>query len=209
MQNKTQNWIIQAIASGAIKATVFQATLVALPFVVASMTAVAGSMQSIPWMWVLMATSVAFASVAVGVLRFHEVLGRLRVEGKLFCECPRIALEISNQGICLGVALRSTADVPIEFEVEDMKTELMGVYPPKKAYPRKNFIVPPNGVAWFDDYEVQIGEQVSTTVTGVVEMQIRYGKPARLKHQLHIKKQVVIRFSDKGVIDAFAWNDAS
>ena len=61
-----RNWITKALAQGGLKAIAFTIVKLALPFVGASLTVVTGYLSGvpIPWMWIIMASSVSFAGIA-------------------------------------------------------------------------------------------------------------------------------------------------
>lgn len=206
-----KSWIVRALASGVLKAVAFYLATVAGPFIAAAVTFAAGAIDnSVSWMWVFMASSLTFAGTAVGILRFYELLQKTRVEGNLNCLSPSIGIDLNEpNGICLGLNLQSNGDVPIEFEVQSVRTKLQDKYPPNKPFELKKFIIPPRGVAFFNDYAINVDPPKSASVEGLVDMEIKYGRPGNLKYSLRIKRQVFLKFGSERQLENIAWNEVS
>lgn len=206
-----KNWIVRALASGVLKAIAFYVATVAGPFVVAAATFAAGAIDnSVSWMWVFMATSVAFAGAVVGILRFYELLQKTRIDGNLNCVSPSIGMDLNEpNGIWLGVNLQSNGDVPIEFEVQSLRTRLQGKYPPNKPYELKKLTIPPRGFAFFNDHAINVDPPSSASVAGLIDMEIKYGRPGNLKYSLRIKRQVFLKFGSERQLENIAWTEMS
>lgn len=205
-----KGWMIRALSSGALKAIAYQVTTFVLPFLLATMTFVAGLVDEtkIPWMWILMATGVSFAAGLVGVLRFYELLNKTRVEGKLIFAEVRPFIR-SDHEVAIGIFLKSQAEFPIEFEVVEINTKLLDKYPPKRPFDLKRFPIPPHGFGHFIDHAIEIGRPVSTTAEARIDATIKYGRPGNLKHELEIKRQGIVKFDGEGRIEGSGWNQAA
>lgn len=201
------HWIAKALASGAIKALAYQLVTVAMPFLVAGLTLAAGRIGGdVPWMWALMATSLSFGGVAAGTFYVLEVVRQRAVDGRLACVSPRVAIDMQSGGVCLGVDLRSLADVPVDFEVKLIRTELGGSYAPSKPFERTSFVIPPQGVAFFNDHAIkpQLAGSGPEVVEGSVDATILYGRPGSRKYTLKVRRKMYLNFSVDGQVVAIA-----
>jgi hypothetical protein len=60
-----------------------QLILWSLPFLLSAMTVLAGYLQSVPWMYVIVAATFVFACAAAGALRLSEFRARITAQNKL------------------------------------------------------------------------------------------------------------------------------
>ena len=157
-----------------------------------------------------MAASLTFGGASAGAFYVFELVKRRAIEGRLACVSPRIALDIVSGEVSLGVNLQSLADVPIEFEIKQIRTEVAGSYPPSKPFDLSTFVIPPLGVAFFSDFGIKVALQagVSEVKEGTVRASVLYGRPGSRKYNLDIKRKVHLRYDAAGIIEAFSWNEA-
>ena len=160
-------------------------------------------------MWALMATSLSFGGVAAGTFFVFELVGRRAVDGRLACSSPRVAIDIRAGGVCLGVDLKSLADVPVDFEVKLIRTELAGQYASSKPFERSSFVIPPQGVAFFNDHAIKpnltgLGPEV---VEGSVNATILYGRPGNRKYTLVVRRKMYLSFGVDGQVVAIAQSE--
>jgi len=171
---------------------------------------IAGWKEDIPTPYLLAACSLIFASACWAALQTSILLDRSRVKDRLNFTRMRIGRNINGPGMFLGVDLHSQASVPIEMEVQEVKTRIGNRVPTNTQFPVRKLLVPPFGNAWFDDHVIDIGQPpVSSTLEAFAEFRITYGRPGRLKYELPIKKQVVLAFNAEGLFEHASWQDAA
>src|ERR1051326_4281069 len=148
VRESDRGWIAKNLASGGLKAIGFYIVKLALPFIVASLAVLSGYLSAvpIPWMWIIMASSVAFAGVAGGILWFDQLRERNRVKGKLNYALLRVGRNIAAPNeLFLGVELASIAATAVAVELESIRTRI-GTYVPYKTQRDVNTItVAPHG----------------------------------------------------------------
>ena len=211
MSKSNDGWLAKAAASGVVKAIAYHAATAALPFVLAALTLIIGRLgDGASWMWALMAASLTFGGTSAGVFYVFELVGRRAIEGKLACVSPRIAVDIKSGEPSLGINLQSLADVPIEFEVKQIRTEVAGSYSASKPFDLATFVIPPRGVGFFNDYGIKVVLQggVSEVKEASVRAVVLYGRPGSRKYSLDIRRQVHLRYNGEGNIEAVSWNEA-
>ena len=175
---------------------------------------VIGWLQDIPWFYLcvgVVGVGLLFGSVSTGLLRFDEWRYRKRVADKLTFNSVRVSKSLDDTGgvksIRLGFKVNSTAMFSIQFKVTKLNTQFGKFYPPKKEYKVKEFTVPPHGIAFFDDYNIEIQGQSDGVFEGQIKCRLEYGKPGRLDNVLDINKKVFFQFNDKGDIEKSRWID--
>lgn len=206
------DWLAKAAASGVVKAISYHAATTALPFLLAAMTLIAGRLgDGASWMWSLMAASLAFGGSSAGFFYLFEFVGKRAIDGRLSCESPRVSIDIVSGKPCLGINLQSSADVPVEFEVSQIKTEVSGVYPQSKPFDLATFLIPPRGIGFFNDFSisVELKEGIAEVREGSVSAIVKYGKAGNRKYILEIKRKVHLRYSAEGNIEAVSWNEGT
>jgi hypothetical protein len=175
------------------------------------MTALLGvyAKPAIPWMYIWVAALISFAMVSGGMLWFSQIIDRNRVRDKLGFLSVNTSRNIRGAGVILGINLKSSASMPIEFKVEQIVTRV-GNRVPDNANHSASFTIPPEGVGWFNDNVIDIGPPPKPgTLEGFIECKVRYGKPGNLKYEIPIKKQVVLAFNNDGLLERGYWNDAA
>src|SRR5690242_10811907 len=158
MANRDKHWIRRAAAAGSIKAIAYHVVLTyVFPIGAPGVTGLVGYVQGYPWMFHLVAASLTFGGTATGLVRFDEWLARRSIKEKLTFSGIRVAKDIRRKGFTIGVTFNSSADVSIEFEIEEISTRLANRVPEKRSFDVTSFIVPPRGRVWFDDHIIDIG----------------------------------------------------
>ena len=211
MSKSNDGWLAKAAASGIVKAITYHVATAALPFVLAALTLIVGRLSDgASWMWALMAASLTFGGTSAGVFFIFELVGKRAIEGKLACVSPRIAVDIKSGEPSLGINLQSLADVPIEFEVKQIRTEVAGIYSASKPFDLATFLIPPRGVGFFSDYGIKVVLQggVSEVKGASVSAVVLYGSSGNRKFSLDIKRKVHLRYNAEGNIEAVSWNEA-
>jgi hypothetical protein len=193
--------LARAAAGGAVKAVAQHVTLTyIIPLGLPLVTGYLAHLRGVPWDQVLLFGGIMFAAVAHGLVKFDDWFNRRRVKDKLVVGNVRVLRDEAGPGIALGIELHNTAGFPVEFEGVDIRTKINNRVPPSIPYQRSNHTLQPDGVGQFDDHIIDFGDPPKPgTLEGFVEMEIRYGRPGRLRHTLIIKKHVVIVFNDDGL----------
>lgn len=170
--------------------------------------ALLGWAQGAPIMYVWVGTCLAFAAATTGVLRLEEWLARRRVEDKLVLAQCRFARHVGGGGnFALGFAVNNRADFPIQFEIEDLRTQIDNRVPPPVSGPisPRRVTVSPGGVGWWDDQLIKISPPRPGVITGEIEFRIRYGRVGRPRYKLSGRHRVSVQFSDAGEPGPLAW----
>ena len=212
MSNSNDGWLAKAAASGIVKAIAYHAATAVLPFFLAALTLLFGRLgDGASWMWSLMAASMTFGGTSAGMFYVFELAGRRAIDGKLVCVSPRIATDITTGDPSLGFNLQSMADVPVEFEVKQIRTEIAGVYSASKPFDLATFVIPPRGAGFFSDYGITVLLQggVSEVKEASIRAVVCYGSTGSRKYNLDIKRKVHLRYNADGIIDGVAWNEAT
>jgi hypothetical protein len=108
---------------------------------------VAGWKEGIPTPYLLAACSLIFGCVSWGLSQIGLLLDRTKVRDNLNFSAIRVGRNIHGSGIFMGCNFASRANVPIEFDVQEIKTRLHNMVPEKSSFAVTKFVVPPNGVA--------------------------------------------------------------
>jgi hypothetical protein len=172
-------------------------------------TVAIGYASGIPWFWIWLGALAAFAFISNGLLRFAEWRYSRQVQDKFLFHRVNMGRSIHGDGIVIGVEFYNKATFPIEFEIDQIRTRL-GDKVPRQNKSRKpsKYVIPPDGVAWYYDYPIQIDPPSPGTVEGFLEYEIHYGRPSALSYNLVGKKQVIASFNDNGILTGAVWNDA-
>jgi hypothetical protein len=209
MSKQGAGWVARALASGVLKWIAFQAAALVGPLLLGLATIAIGRVgDGTPWMWAIAAGALTFGGCAAGLHFMLAVAARYRVKGRLALSSPRIAVELASGELALGVNLQSLADVPIEFEIKQLRTQLAGVFAPNKPYTNTVIEIPPNGQGWFVDHVISIGRKWAPgeVVSGQVIAIIAYGRPGSRTHILEARTAVHVKFSAEGSPEASAWD---
>ena len=204
--SKMAEGAIQTLTGVALQAWV-------LPSISASVTGIIGWLSSVEWFYVWLGAGFMFVTTTTGLLRFDEWRTRVTARDKLTFSTVRVRKKLSEDGsigaIGFGFQFRNTAIFPMQFSVQDMQTELMGVYPPKKAYDNDTIAVSPSGVCWFDDHMIELKDvsRKGKLAEGTIFVRLKYGRPENLRHTLKLKKKVFLKFDDRGDVQMGEWYD--
>jgi hypothetical protein len=207
---RNAGWIWSSLAAGSLRAVAFQLTLsYLLPIGIPVLIGYLGLVQGLPWMHVAVGVGLMFACVTTGLVRLDDWLERRRVRDKLTFASIRFGRNISGPGMFLGVVLNSRASVPVEFEVVEVRTKIGDRVPTKTKFEVTRVIVPVGSNAWFDDHVIDIGTPPKQgSLEGFVEFRFKYGRVGALKHDLIVKKQVLLAFNGAGQFERGSWHDA-
>ena len=180
-------WKVFRKAKNAIQFLSWEAIQIwVLPSLSVPATVLIGWLQGIPWFYVYIAAGFMFASVTIGILRLDEWKSRRTAKDKLSFSHVRIATEVSEYGyidsIGLGFQLTNLASFPMQFDVDEINSELMGLYPPKKNFEKTSVVIPANGIGWFCDHCIKLDEVPTEPriMEGILSVNIKYGRRATL-----------------------------
>jgi hypothetical protein len=205
--NDDRSWIAKALASGLLKWVGLQLATLGAPIALALGTLLIGWLQNGPWMWSITAAALAFGGSAAGVHHTLDIISRYRVAGKVVFAGPRVAIDMKTGQVALGINVLSTAEVPVEFEVKSIRTNLGTSYAANKPYGLAVFEMPPRGQGWFVDHAIPATNDPSdpAVASGSVIATVAYGRPGARKHELAIRCGVHLKRGDAGAIEAASW----
>lgn len=174
----------------------------------------------VPLMWILMATSLAFAGTVHGALRGAEYLERKNPLGKLRFIKSHVAVDLSPgpspnrqqrragiqpQGVPrvdraqLGVQVQNRADFPLSVILERAESEIEGVTPPRTQYPKPAVQVPPGATINVADTRMDINLQAERLM-GKYKITLKYGLPGKEHFELTHATTVEIKVHPLGII---------
>jgi hypothetical protein len=214
-------WIAGFEAIRAIVQSDFVRTLL-WPYFGAAMTAVAGYLQNVPWMWVIMASALTFMAILQGMLRGAELIDRKNPLNKLRLVETVVNYDLhpTSDGIVyavrgagappgpprsiariqLGVRLLNRASFPISVVIESAETEIEGKLPPRIKYPSPPLPLLPGTGGVFHDGTIDVGSIPCGEVTGKMDLRIKYGLPGKERFRMNFIGTIRIYFFPDGRI---------
>jgi hypothetical protein len=204
-------WLAKNMAAGAVRAFAFHVTVVyIIPLGIPAVTIYLGFVQGLPWMYIVVGACVAFAGISAGLVRFDDWREKRRVDGKIGFVQVRSSADTTKPSVALGALFQSTAAIPIEVEIEEVRTQVDSRVPANRTFEKTKFTVPPHGNLFFDDHRIEIAQYPRTgTLSGIVEFRLRYGRQGNMKYIFHIKKNTVLTFDAEGRYIGGSWSDAA
>ena len=211
-------WTGHAEAIHAIAQAEFVRTLL-LPLVTAMATGTAGILGHIPLMWVFMATAVAFAGAAVGILSASTYLERKNPAHKLTVIKNLFNFELvpitgpsrkhrraaTAQGGApavpafrhfvkgqLGFEVWNRSSFPMSIIVIAAETEIEGLKPPRAKYPKPPVIIQPSTTMWVHDDAIDLDNMLCDNLDGAMDITVKYGLPGKEHFEIHQKGTVEI-----------------
>jgi hypothetical protein len=209
-ENRNKGWLARAFASGAIKAIVHHIFVVyVIPLGTPLVVAYIGHLEGYPWFIILVGSSLAFSGVTTGLVRLDDWIERRRVKGKLQFAQISVGRDINSQGIFVGINLINKSAIPIDMTFTEVRTRVGNQVPLDTKFNNSELTIPPSGIGWLNDHAINLANIPKPgTLEGFAEFRIKYGRPGNLKHDLTIKKAIVVRFNSDGFLEAVSWNDA-
>jgi hypothetical protein len=141
-----------------------------------------GFFQSMPLMWIVLAT----IWTAIGILILPVVFLLWKYlgwpEGKLIYQSARIMRRdplASNERyeVMLGFQLQNNAYFPMEVHIARLRTVLSNTVPPDDPFLKDSFVVDPQQTFYFDDWPIYLkAPPANCIVTGTIEFEVKYGK---------------------------------
>lgn len=182
-----------------------------LPTVLPVVIAVIGVAQNIPWFYVLVGASLAFAGVSSGLLRFSEWTYRNRVEDKLVFQGIQVISKLDEHQNTVGVNFRinltNAALFPIGFKVEEFYSKCCGKYPSKTKPLKETILLQPGCTGFFADGHINTGRLSVGAHKGEFACKINYGRKDNLKFELNLKQSVEISVDNIGQIYTYEGYD--
>jgi len=190
-----------------------------LPTVIALATGAAGIAGHIPLMWVIMATAVAAAASAVGILNASTYLERknpaykLQVLKHLFNfdlvpvgppnrkhrraanaqgGAPAVPAHRHFVRGQLGFEVWNRGSFPISVILISAETEIEGEKPPRGKLPKEPTIVQPGTTIWIHDDPIDLKNMDCDNLDGIIDMTVKYGLPGKESFEIRQKGTVEI-----------------
>jgi hypothetical protein len=189
------------------------------PWLLAMLTGLTGYFGGQPWMWVLMASALAFMGTIVGI--FYAGIYRDRnspVNKVLYMgtqvnydltPLPRKSRRAQATGaapartidkIQIGVALHNSARFPIEVTLHTAETEMEGERPPRTMFPKQPSIVLPSNTVFIMDDPIDMDGHPCEKLEGHMALTVKYGIPGKEKHELQFNGRVEALMRPEGFI---------
>lgn len=202
-----KGWVTKALAQGGLRAIAFLAVKFALPFLVAAMTFTAGYLSSvpIPWMWIIMATSLSFAGVAAAVLFFDQLLERSRVKDRLqfrniFVGFDKTIDQKNVEAVQLGFVVANSASFPVSYLVKRVVSTADATAATRGTILNWGGTVPPGGADTFKDRTIEL-KIPKSAMDATLEFEILYGREGSEKYPLSRNLNIGLRYdATKGVL---------
>ena len=208
---------IRAIFAGEVARTILW------PFVVAGITMFSGIFGGLPWMWILMATAVAFAAIVHGLLRGSEYIERKNPGGKLrFTQvaygCDLVPIPQQNRQqrragqqpqfpqrfidrVQLGIEVHNDASFPLSVIFAEAESEFEDVRPPRTNYPKAAITIPPKVTMRFMDERMAMNNfPYQPELAGKVSVKLLYGLPGKETFELSHESTIEMRMHPSGMI---------
>jgi hypothetical protein len=195
----------------AVAATVHHvAVTYVLPLGLTALAAIGSYSEGLSLTTAIVACSLTFGGVTTGLVRFDEWRDRRRVSDKLNLTNAYVGKEMRGPELFVGVAFANTASVPVDFEVSQIRSRIgttVPVNPNDGAYGT----IPAHGNGWVHDGGIQIAAPPKPgTLEGFVEARIMYGRAGgKRKHELLVKKHLIVAFDGNGLYQGSTWHDAA
>jgi len=208
-----------------------------VPTVTAIATGGAGFMGGFPLMWIFMATSVAGASAALGILSASTYLERKNPAYKLqivknlfnFDLVPITAPNRKHRRAAtaqggapaavpaqrhflkgqLGFEVWNRASFPISVIVVAAETEIEEKKPPRATFPKKPGIIQPGTSVWIHDDAIDLGNMVCDNIDGKMDITVKYGLPGKEHFEMRQTGTVEIFMEPYGFFKGLYFHPAS
>ncbi len=207
-----------------------------VPTVTALATGGAGILGGLPLMWIFMATAVAGASAAIGILNASTYLERknpaykLQVVETVFSfdlfpisapnrkqrkaataqggspAIPAFRHLVRGQ---LGFRVGNRASFPISIIAFAAETEIEGLKPPRAKFPKKPMIIQPGAILWIHDDPIAFDNMICGNLDGIMDMTIKYGLPGKEHFEIVHKGTVEIFMEPYGLMKQVYFHPAS
>jgi hypothetical protein len=172
-----------------------------LPFLLALLTAVAGYLQPLPWVYVIVAATVVFAMTANGLLRLSELRARGTAQNKMSFQGIAVGASISRDRngrpktldtVQIGIILQNSAHFPMAYHVDSIETSFESIVNTNPDRTFRGTIIPANSTAIFRDASIDVKKLAldKTLYDGHIKVKVRYGLPGWEKHYVEQNSNV-------------------
>lgn len=212
-KNSDQGWVARALASGALRALGFYIVQYVLPFGVSALTFLTGYMNGQPWMWIIMASSLALFGVSGSILWLDQLRDRRRVAEKLLFIGPFIGIDKTSDGkaiqnIQIGFVLKNTASFPISYTVKKITTTADGTVPGKGQMNSWGALIQPGMETTFR-HTVIVLKQPATNFDATLEFELTYGRQGSEKYDMQRSIDMTVRYNPLDSNLNYPWLDAT
>lgn len=183
---------------------IYAGVLAMIPTAVAALAFVQGYMQEMPWMWVIMATSLTFAAATHAYLILSIWRDRRNPANKLVFSNLRYLKTVNAPQWSLGFAVQNSSTFPIEAELCQIATKIVDRVPLKTISTGQILFIPAGGQGWFDDFAIEVPTTPKTPIDGTLEATIKYGHPGKRKFEMKLRKWVTAASDEEG--NFLGWN---
>ncbi len=154
-----------------------------LPSLSVPVAVVIGWLSSAPWFLVYLGALFAFAMTATGLLRFSEWRFKVTAHHKLSFSKILLQKVVSDEGqmhsIKFGFYLYNAASFPIEYIIQEIRTDLDGEYSPNKEHEKDAYVIPAFAFGWFYNHAIplRLDHPTGKFVEGGLHAKLKYGRP--------------------------------
>ena len=158
----------------------------AWPPVLAALTIVAGYAEKVPWVVILPAAGLVFASVATGLLRFDELLQRRTTAHKLLFAGANVAFDIAKDangrptGIVTAqpvILLQNNASFPLHGILDEMDASVDSLVNQNPPPDIKSLEITPHSLMVYRDHPIDMkSRDAKERIDGRIKLKLRYGR---------------------------------
>jgi hypothetical protein len=186
-----------------------QLILWSLPFLLSAMTVLAGYLQSVPWMYVIVAATFVFACAAAGALRLSEFRARITAQNKLglpqilpaanFIRDKKTGKIKSIEKVQICMVLQNNAHFPMSYLVDELSTSFEGIVNARPNRDTRGADIPPLSQGWYRDTPIDVKQMAITKqiFEGHIKFKLRYGLPGNERHLMERDLNLTFIFDDK------------
>lgn len=207
-----------------------------VPTVTAVATGSAGLFSGLPLMWVLMATAVAGAAAAQGILAASTYLERKNPAYKLTViktlfnfgldsvsppnrrhrrsaaaqgGAPAVPAFRHFTKVQLGFEVWNRASYPLSLIVISAETEIEGLSPPRAKFPKDPVIIQPGTSMWVHDEPIPVDDMLCDNLDGKMDIIVKYGLPGKEKYEIRQHGTVEVFVEPYGQFKGIYFHPAS
>jgi hypothetical protein len=177
------------------------------PYVGAAVTLFTGYLDPVvPLPWLMAAAALTFMALGLGMVAFEKSMFDRNPEGKLRIAGAILGKHYIGKKLAMvkyAIQHTNIATFPIEFEIIPLRVSLGGSINPKPDRPVTGGIsqIGAVGMWWEAGVPVQ-SSMKGQLVEGHFDVEIRYGRPKKLKYRVTKKYLVSIRFNQVGEVES-------
>jgi hypothetical protein len=104
----------------------------------------------------------------------------------------------------LGVELTNTGSFPISCYLENAKSDIEGIEPPRSDFPKPAATIPAGSKVRVCDDRIELDDMPCHRLTGNIDLQIKYGLPGKERFEVRIKGPVAVQMETWGLVSSVA-----